>query len=450
MEEKKEVKVKLSTIVLTLTVIILAAGWGITYYFGFLNNKTNETEKNTDAKTEQTHHDEKIDNQLFESQFQFTNRSIEIKMNQLLGTVTYTLVDGDLTRRSVTAPEVHEADSFDKTEVIKSKINKKIIGLAKGYPRYLPEVLVKFENGTYGIVTAGDDSIEPLDIKQYMILGNSYGEYTNDSKNAILTIGPTSPANNYGIRIEIEGNDNEFNTGTMNIKLDTVNELIVFPTVSEGAYYTDNVERIKYEINNLKITKINVEFKDGKIIEFLPNNTYGFEGKYGIGDVILDSTRELNKNELDLFEKYLEAPGIWNFISTQYKDLTEFNLSYFLSYYYNSIEATNDQIIDIAGEDGPSVPLHLFPKANIDLYFLQHTGKDVSIIKPEFLPLYSEKYHSYYNRTSDANFMDIDVISGTESGNKYVIKYKHGETSTFELTLNKVNGEYLFVSNVTI
>lgn len=168
-----------------------------------------------------------------------------------------------------------------------------------------------------------------------------------------------------------------------------------------------------------------------------------------------DGRRVLNQNELDLFEKYLEAPGIWNFIYTTYNDLSEFNLSSFLRYYYRSVDATKEQIKDITGEDESPVPVHLFSKVSIDDIFKKYTGKDVSVINKDLLPMYSEKYNSYYNRTSDAEFKYIDVISGIEEENKYTIKYtsfdySDNKIATYELILNKVNGEYLFVSNVKI
>ena len=169
-----------------------------------------------------------------------------------------------------------------------------------------------------------------------------------------------------------------------------------------------------------------------------------------------NSVRTLDKNELDLLENYLKSPGIFNFIYTTYNDLTEFNLRSFLKYYYNvSSEATDEQIKDITGEENPPVPLHLFLKSSVDEFFKENTGKDVSIIRSDLLPLYTEKYNSYYNRTSDATVFDINVISGTEQNDKYVIRYTKvddysGETKTFEVTLNKVGNKYLFVSNVNV
>ena len=195
----------------------------------------------------------------------------------------------------------------------------------------------------------------------------------------------------------------------------------------------------------------NVEIKNEEII----NDEVRNEEVSGTTDTNKEGRRVLNQNELDLFEKYLEAPGIWNFIYTTYNDLSEFNLSSFLRYYYSSVDATKEQIKDITGEDEPPVPVHLFSKVVIDDVFKKYTGKDVSVINKDLLPMYSEKYNSYYNRTSDAEFKDIDVISGIEEENKYTIKYtsfdySDNKIATYELILNKVNGEYLFVSNVKI
>lgn len=181
------------------------------------------------------------------------------------------------------------------------------------------------------------------------------------------------------------------------------------------------------------------------------NKEYAEDNKSSSGD----TGRKLNVNELDLFEKYLETPGIKDFIKMPYSDLTEFSLNIFLMHSYLGRTATKEEIKEITGEDNPPVPLHLFFKTNIEYYFKEHTGKDLSIIKKENLPDYSEKYYSYYNRVSDADLVDIDVISGVEYGNKYIIRftnnnYNYGNKATFELTLNKVNGQYLFVSNVIV
>ena len=65
-----------------------------------------------------------------------------------------------------------------------------------------------------------------------------------------------------------------------------------------------------------------------------------------------------------------------------------------------------------------------------------------------------------FTMRKDYHKMEIDVVSGTETNDKFVIRYttkdyisknyKYGETITFELTLNKVNGVYQFVSNVIV
>ena len=200
----------------------------------------------------------------FNKEFQFSQKSVETSMLQLAGTVTYTLEGNSITIRSLTSPEVNEEDSIDSTESITSNTDAKIIGIDNGYPRYLPEVLVKFDDGSFGIITTGDEGIKPLNVEQYMILNNLYGEYTDESNNATLTIGPSSPENNSGLMIKFEGNSNyQFTTGNENVELDTINNVILFPT----SQTTDGVETIKYELD---ASKINVLFKDGRNVEFLP------------------------------------------------------------------------------------------------------------------------------------------------------------------------------------
>lgn len=164
------------------------------------------------------------------------------------------------------------------------------------------------------------------------------------------------------------------------------------------------------------------------------------------------STRTLNENELDLFEQYLESEGVWNFLYVQYADVSEFNLKEFLTYYFvNSTDATDKQILEYLGEKEPNVPMHLYFKTNLDETFKKFTGKDVSVItNKDYLPPVTKDGYYYYNRTSDANFADFDVISGTEDGNKYVITYtaKSFDGEKYEVTLEKVDGKFLFVSNV--
>ena len=167
-------------------------------------------------------------------------------------------------------------------------------------------------------------------------------------------------------------------------------------------------------------------------------------------------TRELNKNELDLLEVYLESPGIWNFIYFEYKDLSEFNLRDFLRYYYNRNEATDEMVKNITGQEDYPVPIHLYAKTYIDDIFKKYTGEDVSIIKnQDHLPLYSEMYKSYYNSTSDADYLDIDVKSGTEFDDTYTIRYTLDSVflnnKEYELVLRKNrSGTYLFVSNIAV
>jgi len=236
-----------------------------------LNTTTNDKTNESNEIQEKLNNNEAI--RLFNEKFHFTSSSIETALGQIAGTSTYTIDNNDLIRRDLTSPGVSEADAVDETEIITSNINKKIIGLDKGYSGYQPEILVKYDDDTLGIVTHGDSSIKSLDVEQYMILNKSYGDYTNDSKDAVLTIGPSSPENNYGLLIKFNGNTNyDFTTGEMDVELDTANNLITFPTTPNGPYKTDLVEKIKYELNNLKMTKISVEFKDGKNIDFIPND----------------------------------------------------------------------------------------------------------------------------------------------------------------------------------
>lgn len=171
--------------------------------------------------------------------------------------------------------------------------------------------------------------------------------------------------------------------------------------------------------------------------------------------VVEGTKRELTQNELDLFEQYLESRGVWNFLYVEYADVSEFNLKEFLTYYFEgSIEATDKEVLEITGEKEAVVPLHLYWKTVLDDTFKTFTGKDVSVItNKELLPDMTKDEKYYYTRTSDANFADFELKSGTEDGSTYVIRYsvncwdedKNGE---YDLTLNKVDGKFQFVSNV--
>ena len=162
--------------------------------------------------------------------------------------------------------------------------------------------------------------------------------------------------------------------------------------------------------------------------------------------------RVLTQAELDLFENYLNTPTIWNFLFTTYSDISEFNLQGFLRYYfYNDSIASEEKAKEITGEEHIAVPIHLYSKDIIDATFKKYTGKDVSVIKTENLPRYYEKLNTYYNGTSDYETITIDVISGKQINDKFVLIYngtKLGETKQYELTMNRVNGQYLFVSNI--
>ena len=176
--------------------------------------------------------------------------------------------------------------------------------------------------------------------------------------------------------------------------------------------------------------------------------------KTTIGVIAEDEQRDLNKDELDLFGKYLETPGIWNFIYTEYKDLSEFDFRAFLKYFYNSTYASEEVAKEITGEEELFTPIHLFDKNAVELHFEKYTGKDISIIKSEKMPLYSEKYKSYYNSTSDACIFEIEVVSGKKVDNRFFITYNTLDeyyktpSGTYVVTLDKVDGEFLFVSNV--
>ena len=161
--------------------------------------------------------------------------------------------------------------------------------------------------------------------------------------------------------------------------------------------------------------------------------------------------RRLTQNELDLFEQYLETPVVANFVSVQFETAKDIDLQEFLRYLLLSRdEATLEEAQEITGEEDPFVPVHLYYKANIEEYFKKYTEIELSDLKYDFSKLYKGYY--FYTRTSDAMSYDINVLSGIEKGNEYILKYdlENGTVPHFELTLKKVDGSFKFISNINI
>ncbi len=202
--------------------------------------------------------------------------------------------------------------------------------------------------------------------------------------------------------------------------------------------------------NELSVNKVEEKEEENEIENKIEEVTE-IEEEEEDKEELASGERKLTQNELDLFEQYLETPVVANFVSVQFETAKDIDLQEFLRYLLLSRdEATLEEAQEITGEEDPLVPVHLYYKANIEEYFKKYTEIELSDLKYDFSKLYKGYY--FYTRTSDAMSYDINVLSGIEKGNEYILKYdlENGTVPRFELTLKKVDGSFKFISNINI
>ncbi len=124
-----------------------------------------------------------------------------------------------------------------------------------------------YNNGEFSTNTGGTFtfSIEEESVKEKIP-----GKYTSLDGSYLLFIGePTSPDNEFGLRIKKSNEENYmFTTGEKDIEIDEENNIIVFPKHYEGApFKTDTVKKISYRLNNEKY-EFDVEFSNGSKVTF--------------------------------------------------------------------------------------------------------------------------------------------------------------------------------------
>lgn len=200
---------------------------------------------------------------------------------------------------------------------------------------------------------------------------------------------------------------------------------------------TNSLDAYK-ENNALGSDKINVTNQDDKTSQAEKNKV---------------ENGKMSQDMMDLFEQYLGTDGNINFLMVDYKSISDIDVEKLFRYdtMHVSYIASETELKEMGKADN-AVPVHIFTKVNVENYFKSKTGEDISILKKPIQ--YTWKNVNYLNETSDWFDNDIHVTGGYIKDNIFVIDYTgsvlvgNNGKKNFEVTLKKVDGKFIFVSNI--
>lgn len=170
------------------------------------------------------------------------------------------------------------------------------------------------------------------------------------------------------------------------------------------------------------------------------------------------TTENLSQEELKYFTEYFNQKGNNGFILSSYEDVN--NIS-FASLLYNGITESESTLTEQEKSDylkqtgtteiyGDMLKL---TTSQIKDFFKDKTGISISSEKIKengIRGVYISKYDAYYDQRTDSNGKAITCTKGTKtSDGNYSVSYKDNNDKNYTgtISLKKVNGKYLVVSN---
>ena len=193
------------------------------------------------------------------------------------------------------------------------------------------------------------------------------------------------------------------------------------------------------------------------------NTVYAANG----GNEQLDTTgrtdtteaRELFREEIEFFDKYLFSSENAGFLLSTYKSAEEIDLN---ELFYSGAGISNGSLTEEQREDylnasgGTEIYTDVISltTAEIDDYLLEKTGLTSGQMKKTLDWVYSPQTDTWYHQAGDTNMRIFDCVGGTVAGDVYTLRMQAKDAGTgyrpeiYETVLKKNGNNFQFVSNL--
>ena len=169
--------------------------------------------------------------------------------------------------------------------------------------------------------------------------------------------------------------------------------------------------------------------------------------------------RELFKEEIEFFDKYLFSPENAGFLLSTYKSAVEIDLN---ELFYSGAGISNGSLseerkadyINASGGMEIYTDVVSLTTTEIDDYLLEKTGLTSGQMKKTLDWVYSEQTDTWYHQAGDTNMRIFDCVGGTVAGDVYTLRMLAKDTGTgyrpeaYETVLKKNGNSFQFVSNL--
>lgn len=161
----------------------------------------------------------------------------------------------------------------------------------------------------------------------------------------------------------------------------------------------------------------------------------------------------LTDSELDYFTNYFNEYDNNGFLQSYYSDIRDIDLSQVLYYgagYTDTYNLSEDEYILYENSTGYEIfcDITKLTTEQINSLLIKKTGVSFNEINNGLDWLFLEEYDAYYFEHGDTNYAPVECLSGYKEDDLYVIQYDHTYYGSSTVTMQKKNGNYLFVSNV--
>ena len=170
-------------------------------------------------------------------------------------------------------------------------------------------------------------------------------------------------------------------------------------------------------------------------------------------------TRELFKEEIEFFDKYLFSSENAGFLLSTYKSAEEIDLN---ELFYSGAGISNGSLTEAQKADylnasgGTEIYTDVvsLTTAEIDNYLLEKTGLTSGQMKKTLDWVYSAQTDTWYHQAGDTNMRIFDCVGGTVAGDVYTLRMQAKDVGigyrpeTYETVLKKNGNNFQFVSNL--
>ena len=172
-------------------------------------------------------------------------------------------------------------------------------------------------------------------------------------------------------------------------------------------------------------------------------------------------TRELFKEEIEYFDRYLFSSENAGFLLSTYESAEEIDLN---ELFYSGAGISNGSLTEEQKADyiNASGGMEIYTDVisltttEIDNYLLEKTGLTSTGMKKTLDWVYSAQTDTWYHQAGDTNMRIFDCVGGTVAGDVYTLRMQAKDTGTgyrpeiYETVLKKNGNSFQFISNILL